>query len=377
MAPTSATPPKPSDALAPFTEDELRIIKAAQADFWFFLTHVYARSFEGLEFLCADGLFKPWSLGLLQRTWARIVAGDGLPLDRPPYSRWRIMAPRLHLKSTVLGHGYLFWRFFSEGGDVDALYIAYKKPLAEEHMEKLKRAIAVNPYTRFWRDNNPQARSVIDYTVTFNEQQEDGEYIDWRVQGDPEGILAASRGRHPKIVICDDILSDFANPLESAEIEHINQIFEYVVMSLPPVDGTLGVVGTPQSPNDILHKVQDNPQFLTVKFPAISDYDLKTTAWPEMFDFARLQKIKNQVGDNAFEVEYQLYPRELANSFLAADRLRACVGENLARCKTRSNRAPLRTGTIPRAGPSMGRWMSARPCTHRTLCSSSRTQRDG
>ena len=134
---------------------------------------------------------------------------------------------------------------------------------------------------------------------------------------------------------------------------------------------------TPQSPTDILHKLQDNPQFLTVKFPAISDYDLKTTAWPEMFDFARLQKIKNQVGDNAFEVEYQLYPRELANSFLAADRLRACVGENLARCKTRSNRAPLRTGTIPRAGPSMGRWMSARPCTHRTLCSSSRTQRDG
>ena len=130
MAPTSATPPRLSDPVAPFTEDELRIIKAAQADFWFFLTHVYARSFDGLEFLYADGQFKPWSLGLLQKTWARIVAGDGLPPERPPYSRWRIMAPRLHLKSTVLGHGYLFWRFFSEGGDVDALYIAYKRPLS-------------------------------------------------------------------------------------------------------------------------------------------------------------------------------------------------------------------------------------------------------
>src|SRR3989442_13948400 len=60
----------------------------------------------------------------------------------------------------------------------------YKKPLAEEHMEKLKRAIAVNPYARFWRDNNSLARSVIDYTVTFNEQREDGEYIDWRRQAD-------------------------------------------------------------------------------------------------------------------------------------------------------------------------------------------------
>src|SRR5437879_8201070 len=166
MAPTSAPPPRLSDSVAPFTEDELRIIKAAQADFWFFLTHVYARSFESLEFLYADGLFKPWSLGLLQKTWARIVAGDGLLPERPPYSRWRIMAPRLHLKSTVLGHGYLFWRFFREGCDVDALYIASKKPLAEAHMERLKRTIAVNPYTRFWRDNHPQARSDIDYPVT-------------------------------------------------------------------------------------------------------------------------------------------------------------------------------------------------------------------
>src|SRR5437870_12671048 len=125
------------------------------------------------------------------------------------------MAPRLHLQTTVLGHGYLFWRFCSEGGDVDALYIAYKKPLAEEHMEKLKRAIAVNPYTRFWQDNNPQARSVIDYTVTFNEQREDGEYIEWRAQADPEGSMAASRRRPPKTVSSHVILPEFATPVAS------------------------------------------------------------------------------------------------------------------------------------------------------------------
>src|SRR5712691_3689533 len=143
MAAMLTTPLRPSDTLAPFTEDELKTIKAAQKDFWFFLVNVYSKSFDGLDYLYADGQFRPWSLGLLQRTWARIVAGDGLPPERPPYSRWRIMAPRLHLKSTVLGHGYLFWRFFSEGIDVDALYFGYKRPLAEEHMEKLKRAIAV------------------------------------------------------------------------------------------------------------------------------------------------------------------------------------------------------------------------------------------
>src|SRR5438876_10227351 len=108
MAPTSATPPSLSDPVAPFTEDELRIIKAAHADFWFFLTHDYARSFEGLEFLYADGLFKPWSLGLLQKTWARIVAGDGLPTERASYSGWRMMAPRRRLTSSVLGDRHEF-----------------------------------------------------------------------------------------------------------------------------------------------------------------------------------------------------------------------------------------------------------------------------
>src|SRR3989475_1022507 len=99
----------------------------------------------------------------------------------------------------------------------------------------------------------------------------------------------------------------------------------------PQGDGTRGVVGPPQSRNDTLHKLQDTPHFFPANFPAIRDSEQRATAWPEMFDFVRLEKIKNQVGDNALEVEYQLYPRELANSFLAADRLRACVGENLAR----------------------------------------------
>ena len=43
----------------PFTDEEWAIIKAAQADFWTFLNTVYANSFEGEEFLYADGTFGP------------------------------------------------------------------------------------------------------------------------------------------------------------------------------------------------------------------------------------------------------------------------------------------------------------------------------
>ena len=120
---------------APFTDEELGTIKAAQSDFWTFLTTVYADSFKGEMFMYADGSYGPFKLGTVHHMWADKIGGrqfegtDGE--QKGPYSRWRIMAPRLHLKSTVLGRGYIFWRFFSEGQDVDAFYFDYKKPPEE------------------------------------------------------------------------------------------------------------------------------------------------------------------------------------------------------------------------------------------------------
>ena len=319
----------------PFTDEEWGIIKAAQKDFWTFLTTVYAASFEGEEFLYADGKFGPFMLGTVHRMWAMKVGGLRSDNPKAPYTRWRIMAPRMHLKSTVLGRGYIFWRFFSEGQDVDAFYFDYKKPLAEEHVTILKRDIEKNPFCRFWTDNNPTATSIIDFTVSFREVHKESdtqaaEEETWRVECEAEGILAATRGRHPKIVMCDDILSDFANPAESVEIDRINDIFDRTIMSLPPPDGTLGVVGTPQSPYDILHKLQDNDLFYCGIFPAVKDYEKQDVLWPEMFSFKRLMAIKRP-NPSAFEVEYQLHPRESVNQFLDTAAIEACLDNTLDR----------------------------------------------
>jgi hypothetical protein len=331
----------------PFTDEEWGIIKAAQADFWTFLTTVYAASFEGEQFLYANGTFGPFALSTVHHLWADTVGGrqykNKSGEQRAPYNRWRIMAPRLHLKSTILGRGYIFWRFFSEGQDVDAFYFDYKKPLAEEHVTILKRDIEKNPFCRFWTDNNPTATSIIDFTVSFREREKTDkdkegdekplpiEEQTWRAECEAEGILAATRGRHPKIVICDDILSDFANPAESVEIARINQIFEHTIKSLPPPDGTLGVVGTPQAPNDILHKLQDDDLFYCAVFPAVKDYAKEDVLWPEMYDFRRLMAIKRSITANAFEVEYQLHPRESVDQFLDTNAIEACLDNNLKR----------------------------------------------
>jgi hypothetical protein len=304
----------------PFSYEELQIIKAAQSDFWIFLTTVYAASFLDKEFLYSSGDYQPFKLGALHKAWAEIASR---------YPRWCILAPRLHLKSTILGRGYVFWRLFSEGSDIDALYIGYKRPLAEEHVEALKRDIKKNPYCRLWVDNNPLAKSVIDFTVDFGEQRSDGTPYQWRATVEPEGILAATRGRHPKVVICDDILSDFSNPASSVELAHINDIFDRVILSLPPPGGVLGVVGTPQSLNDVLHRLKDNPSFYFARFRAVKDWENGITIWPEMYDIERLRKIRAEVGPAAFEVEYQLYPRSEVDTFIKSEHLSACFDPSL------------------------------------------------
>ncbi|KKL11568.1 hypothetical protein LCGC14_2544520, partial [marine sediment metagenome] len=334
---------------APFTEEEWATIKAAQADFWTFLTTVYAASFDGELFLYSNGEFGPFVLGTVHHMWADKIGGRQHPDTHGdkmgPYNHWRIMAPRMHLKSTVLGRGYIFWRFFSEGMDVDAFYFDYKKPLAEEHVTILKRDIEKNSFCRFWTDQNPTATSIIDFNVSFREarkkdmpkltdkEKEKLPLTDkqWRAECEAEGILAATRGRHPKIVMCDDILSDFADPAESVEIARINDIFERVILSLPPPDGTLGVVGTPQSPHDILHKLQENPLFYCGIFPAVKDYASEDVLWPEMFDFKRLMATKRSITPSAFEVEYQLHPRESIDQFLDTTCIEACLDNALTR----------------------------------------------
>jgi len=201
-------------------------------------------------------------------------------------------------------------------------------------MVLLKQDILKNTYCRFWTDNNPTATSLIDFTVSFGEgaegpKDEGGGQSKWRAKGEGEGILSATRGRHPKVVICDDILSDFANPIESVEIERINQIFNFVILNLPPADGTLGVVGTPQSPTDVLAKLQTNPLFWCGEYPAVQDYEKEEVLWPDMYDYKRLMIIKRTIGEAAFLVEYQLHPRESVDQFLPSDALEACVDSRL------------------------------------------------
>ena len=292
----------------PFTMSELDVIKTSKLYFWFFLEHVFIRSFDGRTFQGRDKSRQPFKFGRLHRDWA----------IQAQYNPWLcVMAPRGHLKTTVLALGFSMWQMFkAESQLVDILYFSYKKELANEKVAELRRLIAHNPYCRFWQDRKRSAETIIDYLIDWG----DGPVAEATMKG--EGIMSATRGRHPAVVICDDILSDFTNPIGSQEMRQIERVFRQAIMSLPsnPSDPLI-VVGTPQSYDDVLYSIGRDPDWVWLIYPAVKSYKSKEVQWSEKYSFERLMRIRRRISKTPFEIEYQLAPVRIADQFFTMEEL--------------------------------------------------------
>ena len=142
--------------------------------------------------------------------------------------------------------------------------------------------------------------------------------------------MSATRGRHPKVVICDDILSDFNNALSSVELMKIERVFRQAIMSLPSnPDDPLIVIGTPQSYDDLLYSLANTEGWLWVAYPAIADDINKIVLWPEKFSYDRLKKIEKQLTKSVFQVEFLLLPARVGDQFFSRDDVLAVIDPKL------------------------------------------------
>lgn len=307
----------------PLTAEELATVRAAQEDFTHFLQHVFPRSFGGQLFHRADGSSAPFALGGFHLEMATIIQ-EGLASGQR--RKFAFMAPRLHLKSTILNYAFTLWQLFRgyrTGGrdwrsaeSIDGIIVSYKDDLATEHIRNLKLLMQANPLTRGWRDRKPQAEAIISYEVSF-----DGKHS-WRADVKGAGILSAMRGRHPKFLVVDDPLSDFANPAEAAEMERINRVFYQSILSLPRPGDPVIVIGTPQAEDDLLHQLASNESFVWRRYPAITG---DTALWPEVYSLDVLQRKRREIGEDAFQVEYMLTPLRTVEGYFSRQELEACV----------------------------------------------------
>lgn len=289
-----------------------------------FLDGVFPASFAGQTFPMADGTRHSFELSDIHFMWGEVISKK---------VRACLIAPRMHLKSTICNHAFSLWQGFKAKAFVDGMVFSYTQDLAEDHTEILKRDIKNNTYCRFWVDNNPAAKSRVDFTVSFGPQL--AHLGKWQFKVEPSGVFAAQRGRHPRFVVCDDILSDFANPLDQKVLKRIDDLFNQVIQSLPGPDDPLIVVGTPQSYEDTLYRLRDNTEFWWGRFPSeipVEGKKIPRVAWPERFSYRVLQRVLRRVKDRAYQVEYLLIPFLAVNSRLPRESVMACVDPGLKQC---------------------------------------------
>jgi len=287
--------------------DNYRIFIKGESSFTFFLNNIFSQSFD------------TWIPGKHLDEWAQTLQDN---------SHVALLSARLHGKSTVM-YAYVMWKLLYSERDLEVLYISYNGEMAGYHTQNIKRLIRCNPFFDELVDLKGAAEHVLAYCW-----QEDARFKRGIKRIEPAGIKAFKRGRHPDLVICDDILADPQTEMSIGDIRRINRLFFQDVMSLPKEEGELMVVGTAQHSEDLFFKLRDLGRFSWGAFPAIEDFGKKEVLWPERFTFERLiEKRDKEIGEKAFMKEYMCSPVSSEEAFFRREEIEQIVNPELGNLK--------------------------------------------
>ncbi|MBI1741612.1 hypothetical protein HYR54_00915 [Candidatus Acetothermia bacterium] len=235
------------------------------------------------------------------------------------HDRTVTVAPRGHLKSTLL-YAYLAWRLSRmEQRSIRALYFSAKRELAQEHLRLCKDYIEALDLPGL------EPLSDAESILRFRKDNYVFECV-------PEGILAASRGRHVDILLLDDVLVDPASPLKLDLIANVTRIFQRkLVPMLKGAATVIHVIGTPLAENDLLSYLKENAEFDYAEYPAIMEDS--QPLWPEHYTLEMLERIRSTIGAAAFDIEYQLKPAVQGVSYLDPALVTAAIYDPAQRSK--------------------------------------------
>lgn len=240
----------------------------------------------------------------------------GLEIARPQREWWEILkrgddcsflAPRDTGKSTSMVRAYFLWRlkYYSKWVR-DALLIGPDQSSAVENLDRIKVMVSES---RYLRHLTPTDRRY------FNTREEvkfsNGVVIK------AKSMMAPLRGRHPQLILLDDVVNE-KNSLTSDGRRKVRNYFFGVVFPLKD-KGTAAVrslghksqivvVGTAIDPDDLYHELEKNPHFLSLRQRSILSPETKEVLYPERYSWEDLMKIKETIGSLQFGREYMNEP---------------------------------------------------------------------
>lgn len=218
------------------------------------------------------------------------------------------LAPRDHGKSMSVARAYPLWKVKYDPWVKDILLLGADQDSAVLNLDKIKQMLderpSLNHLVPKTRRDNFYSRTEIRLT--------NGKTIQ------AKGIGSPLRGRHPQLIVLDDVLNE-RNSLDKTNREEIKEYFYKVVVPMRDkglksryTEGQsrsqITIVGTAQDYQDLYHDLLGNPHFMGEKLRAIIDEPTGVVLWPDRYDIKDLQQIRQTVGTLVFAQEYQNEP---------------------------------------------------------------------
>lgn len=205
--------------------------------------------------------------------------------------------------SMSLARAYPIWKAKYDPWVKEVMILGADQPSAVENLDKIKEIMAASPSLSYLLP--------VGLSGGMNSRTEvrlkNGKILR------AKGIMSPLRGRHPQLIVLDDILNEKNSWSEESRREVIRYFNEVVVPMkdkgnrkdrLKGFKSQIVIIGTAQDYGDMYHVLQKNDAYVGIKLSAIVDEEKRTALWSERYTYEDLMDIKRRVGALAFSQEY-------------------------------------------------------------------------
>ena len=264
-----------------------------------FLQNIWCYSYDNPEY------FQAWHVGVIADDIQECVE-SGL--------NYVAVLPRLHFKSTVLGHAFSVWRLLTAPRDCSILYLSYSDSMARYHIAEINKAVSRNmALTDMLVNRNPKA----DFSARFFRNNQPMEIMHG-------GLFSFKRGMHVNgALIADDILRDPENPLNMGQITKVEDHFMTESLFIPLKGVPVIVLGTPMMPGDLLAKLQEDSRFKSRVLPALDPAPDRRVLMPELYSEEWLLE-QQRARPKSFASEFMLIPHFSTEAYFDEEDITKC-----------------------------------------------------
>lgn len=223
--------------------------------------------------------------------------------------RVALNAARDHSKSTFFSYAYPIWRVWGDPGSEVYIFSA-----------TLEQAIEFLDIIIYGRNNLAGMVDIpeLAHLVPTPEDQREDKKLritrqDVRFTNGSRiraiGYGKKIRGRHPKYIVCDDVLNDEDMYSETVRRKHISYYTSAIVNMVAP-NGQIVNVGTPYHAADLWGFFKKNPEYVFRRYPGIytDSQGQQRALFPWRWTVPALLKKKREIGSVAFTREILCQP---------------------------------------------------------------------